>query len=133
MVAKSCYKFALPRGNGYHYYLGTKYALSSKQARRDIAIQPALLYEQGAEDLKYLSFWLSHIHAHQIHLDYPHELGDKSLQVKYDLGSRSYSVLVKGGPLDNFIFQIVVNHRDKFKSQGLEDSGGGYAVRKKIV
>lgn len=49
------------------------------------------------------------------------------------LGSRSYSVLVEGRPFDNFVFQVVVDHRDEFKGKGLKDRGGRYAMREEII
>lgn len=47
---------------------------------------------------------LLHVHAHQVHLDYPHKLGHEGLEMEDDLGPRSYPVLVEGGPPDDLPF-----------------------------
>lgn len=47
------------------------------------------------------SLILLHIHAHQIHLHNPHELGHESLQVEDDLSSRLDTMLVEGCPLNH--------------------------------
>lgn len=71
----------------------------------------------------------SHVHAHQIHLQDAHKFSHKCFQMKDDLGTSLYPVLVKGGPFDHLSFQSIVNETQQLESQGLENSRRRDAVR----
>ncbi len=50
-----------------------------------------------------------------------------------DFGACSYSVLIEGRPLDHFPFQGVIDLRNQFKGQRLEDGRRWYAMSKQII
>lgn len=75
----------------------------------------------------------SQIHAHQVHLQDPHELSHERLQVENNLGSGLNAMLVKRRPLYHFTLQVVVDEWQQLECERLEDRCGWDTVCQQII
>jgi hypothetical protein len=71
----------------------------------------------------------SHLDAHQIALQDPHELGHESLEVEDVLGADVDAVFVEGRPLDHLGAELVVDALDQTERQELSTSVVECSVR----